>query len=210
MGLFDRFKKKEDNKQVEEKKTPLTLKYSDGTVAEITFNGSVEIDGKMLHSAKSIYYNSDGTFEARDFLLEPITSKGSNGLTVDSTEDYYKWMAQLDGTVEGNKRYSVTKGFFKKQETTKKKMGSDYIGNVAQKEDGSYFRYFDEDFKRKRIEYTKQLDIKEEKSSFSKNLKDNTYPPTDVTAYIAAEETRLKGPLTMNDPANRDNNTEER
>ena len=155
MGFFDRFKKKQEEPKFEERrKQPLTLQYSDGTVAEVTFVGSCDVDGKILHSASVMYTDKDGGFTSRNLLLEPIMSQ-KDGQWIDSTEQYYRWMAERDGTKEATSRYGAVKGFFKKQEITEQKMGSNYIGNIAQKEDGQYYRHFDESFRRQHTERTR-------------------------------------------------------
>ena len=155
MGFFDKFKKKQDEPNQEEQiKQPLTLQYSDGTIAEITFIGSYDVDGKMLHSARAMYTDKNGSFTTRNLLLEPIMGY-SDGQWQDATETYYRGMAERDGTMESKARYAALKGFFKKQEITEQKMGSNYIGNIAQKEDGQYYRYFDENFRRQHTERTR-------------------------------------------------------
>ena len=107
MGLFDRFKKKQEP-MAEQKPQPLTLQYSDGTVAEITFNGTVDVDGKIAHSAHVVYIDNDGSFTSRSLLLEPIIVE-QNGQNVDSTELYYRSMADRDGSEEAGQRYGVLK-----------------------------------------------------------------------------------------------------
>lgn len=83
MGFFDRFKKKQNEPKVEEQmEQPLTLQYSDGTVAEIVFIGSYDVDGKILHSARVMYADKEGGFTSRTLLLEPIMSQ-SNGQWID-------------------------------------------------------------------------------------------------------------------------------
>lgn len=153
MGFFDRFKKKEEPKVEEQKEQPLTLQYSDGTVAEITFVGSCDVYGKVLHSARVMYTDKQGGFTSRNLLLEPIMSE-VNGQWQDATEAYYRGMSERDGSEEAKARYAALKGFFKKQEITEQKMGSNYIGNIAQKENGQYYRYFDESFRRQHTERT--------------------------------------------------------
>lgn len=170
MGFFDRFKKKQDDQKIEEqKKQPLTLKYSDGTVAQITFNGTCDVDGKSLHSANILYIAEDNSFKSRSVLLEPIMSQ-NEGQWVDSTEQYYRWMAERDGTQEAGKRYGAVKGFFKQSEITEEKMGSNYIGNIAQKEDGQYFRYFDKQFKSKYIENIRAKKAQERSAALKDKL----------------------------------------
>ncbi len=152
MGFFDRFKKQKDEPMKEEKRRePLTIQYSDGTVAEITFGELCEVDGKMVHSATVIYTDRDNGFTSRRLLLEPIMGQ-ANGQWQDATEAYYRGMSERDGSEQSKARYSALKGFFKKQEITEQKMGSNYIGNIAQKEDGQYYRYFDQNFKRQQTE----------------------------------------------------------
>lgn len=152
MGVFDRFKKKEDEQKIEEKKIQsLTLQYSDGTVANITFNGTVDIDGKIVHSANIQYENSDGTFRGKTVLLEPIMSQDDKGNWVDATEQYYRSLSNRDGSREAQASYNAVKGFFKKQDIDENVIGSNYIGNLAQMENGHYFRHYDNDFRQKWI-----------------------------------------------------------
>lgn len=156
MGFFDRFKKKqEETKQEEQRKQPLTIQYRDGTVAEVNFNGLCEVDGKTVHSVSVIYTDKDNSFTSRSLLLEPIIVAEDNGIDVDATERYYKSMAERDGTQEASARYGALKGFFKKQEITEHKMGSNYIGRVSKKESGEYIRDFDESFRNRCIARTR-------------------------------------------------------
>jgi len=159
MGLFDIFRKKQETKVEEQRKQPLTLQYRDGSMVNVIFDGACQIDGKSLHSAQVIYISQDGSFETRSVLLEPITSQGTNGEIIDSTEQYYRWMATKDGTEESSKRYGAVKGFFQKEQTEDSKIGSNYIGNVAMKDDGTYYRHYDSEFKNK---YTKTYKINKE------------------------------------------------
>ena len=171
MGFFDKFKKKEQP-NVEQRKQPLTLKYSDGTVADITFEGPCNIEGKALHAATVIYTDREGAFTKRSLLLEPISSQ-INGQWVDSTEEYYRMMAERDGTQEAQARYGAVKGFFKKQEIEEEKIGSNYIGNVAQREDGQYFRNYDQSFRQRynTIEKTtRDKKAREEQDEYYQNV----------------------------------------
>lgn len=154
MGFFDRFKKKQEEPKIEEqRKQPLTLQYSDGTIANITFNGSCDVDGKILHAANVMYTDKEGSFTSRSLLLEPITYE-QDGKYIDATEQYYRNMANRDGSKEASLRYGALKGFFKKQQITEEKMGSNYIGRVSQKETGEYYRDFDYVFKDKNTQRT--------------------------------------------------------
>ena len=199
MGFFDRFKKIIETKE-EQNVIPLELQYSDGTVAEVTFRGLCEVDGKFLQSVKAIYYGTDGSFEARSFLIEPITSIDERSQEIDATESYYRWMAQSDGSREAKERYNAIKGFFKKGDTTVEKMGSDYIGSLAQRDDGSYYRYFDNDFKKQREAY-----YRETKNRLVDDLKsyinlDNYPKTTDPEPYFQSEKVEIFKPKKDNVP----------
>lgn len=203
MGFWDRFKKKQEEPKVEEKRQPLTLQYSDGTVAEITFDGTCDVEGKILHAARVVYTDKDGSFATRSLLLEPITSQGENGQWVDSTEQYYRWMAERDGTKEASARYGAVKGFFKKQEITEQKMGSNYIGNVAQREDGQYFRHFDEGFRRQHTarceseRQTRESAKQQSADAFTQNLREQVYDkPVNIKTSHAEVLTPEKNPYT--------------
>ena len=174
MGFWDRFKKKEEPK-VEQQKQPLTLQYSDGTVANVTFDGICDIEGKTVHAAHIEYIAQDGRFTSRRVLLEPITRTDENGNVLDATEEYYTQMAAMDGTQEARARYNAVKGFFKKQEITEEKMGSNYIGNIAIRQDGQYYRYFDPNFKASYIQtFMDEKNLKEQQAQamHMKNLED--------------------------------------
>lgn len=202
MGFFDRFKKKQDDPKVEEhKKQPLTLQYSDGTVAEITFGELCEVDGKMVHSATVIYTDRDNGFTSRRLLLEPIMS-GADGKWQDATEAYYRTMAERDGSEQAKARYAALKGFFKKQEITEQKMGSNYIGNIAQKEDGQYYRYFDQNFRRQQTERTRTESQAREQArvqredAFMDNLRQQVESrPVNIKTSHAEHLTQEKSPF---------------
>lgn len=201
MGFFDRFKKKEEQKVEEQRKKPLTLQYSDGTIAEITFVGSCDVDGKILHSASVMYTDKDGGFTSRTLLLEPIMSE-SNGQWQDATEAYYRGMSERDGSAEAKARYAALKGFFKKQEVTEQKMGSNYIGNIAQKEDGQYYRYFDESFRRRHTERTRAGNQAREEArvqredAFMDNLREQVESrPVNIKTSHAEHLTPEKSPF---------------
>lgn len=208
MGIFDRFKKKEQPKVEQQEQQPLTLQYTDGTVANITFSGLCEVEGKTLHTAHINYINKDGSFRGRTVLLEPITSQDPNGETVDATEQYYRWMADRQETQESIDRYKAVKGFFKKQDLDKLEatnMGSNYIGCVTQRQDGQYYRYFDNDFKTKHIAISQQLRAEKDMAAqeraaqeraateayveaqkqegIQEQLAKSTYPPEDISGY---------------------------
>lgn len=193
MGLFDRFKKKE-KKEVKQESLPLILNYSDGTVAEISFKGGVEIEGKYLHKAYATYTKQDGTFEGKSFLLEPITKKDTNGNIIDSTEAYYNWMAQKDGTIEGQQRYNATKGFFKMQEVQKiGRSGDVYIGSVELNQNGEYYRHYDLDFKNKydyicRREGMKKALQRADEDNFRKKLEQEKYENMQVNIKTSHAE----------------------
>ncbi|MBR5228144.1 MAG: hypothetical protein IKV94_05875 [Clostridia bacterium] len=151
MGLFDRFKKnKSEHSQVyEQQKMPLSLQYSDGTRAEVNFMGLTEVDvnevKKQLHQVNVVYISSDGKFISKPYLLEPIPYRNEKGEIVDGTEMYYKQMGALPQQGEDKSRYNAVKGFFKQQFC--EVLESNYIGNLAQMENGEYRRNYDNQFK---------------------------------------------------------------
>ena len=202
MGLFDRLKKKQDEpKKEEQRPQPLTIQYSDGTVAEITFDGTCDVEGKILHSARAVYTNREGEFTSRSLLLEPIMSQ-ANGQWQDATEMYYKGMAQRDGSPEAAARYGALKGFFKRQEISEQKMGSNYIGNVARNEQGQYYRHFDESFRRQHTERTRTENILKEQAkvqgedAFMKNLRQQIETrPVNIKTSHAEHLTPEKSPF---------------
>ena len=171
MGFWDKFKKKEEPNVEEQKKQPLTLQYSDGTIAQVTFGELCEMDGKTVHSASVIYIDKDGGFSSRNLLLEPIMSE-MDGKWQDATEAYYRGMAERDGSVEAKSRYAALKGFFKKQEITEQKMGSNYIGNIAQMENGQYYRHFDKSFRQQQTEKTR---VANEAREQAKNQREDAF-----------------------------------
>lgn len=188
MGFFDRFKKKEEQSQVEQKLQPLTLQYSDGTVAKITFNGIVDIDGKSIHSANIQYENSDGTFRGKSVLLEPIMSQDSEGNWIDATEQYYKQMSTRDGSREAQASYNAVKGFFKKQDIDENVIGSNYIGNLARNENGQYFRNYDNNFRQKCIQ--KHMDEKQAEAE-AKQQRENGFM-ADLQKQVETKQVNIK------------------
>ena len=201
MGFFDRFKKNKDTKE-QEQKQPLRLQYSDGTVADIFFNGQCEVEGKLLNSVNIQYLNQDGTFSGRTVLLEPITSYDEHGRPIDGTEQYYRAMAYRDGTLESHAAYAAVKGFFKKQEITEDKMGSNYIGNVSMNEKGQYYRYFDESFRKQHIERANaEKQAREEarvqrEDAFMENLRQQIETkPVNIKTSHAEHLTQEKSPF---------------
>ncbi len=155
MGFLDRFRRNKDQEQqVQPIKQPLTLQYSDGITAHVHFDGLCEVEGKYLHQAHIEYVNPNGSFESRVVLLEPMTRE-QNGQNIDITEDYYRYMSTIDETRESVERYKATKGFFKKQEITEEKLGSNYIGSVVQNQNRGFYRYYDEGFRNQHIQRTR-------------------------------------------------------
>lgn len=170
MGLFDRLKKKEqvDSKTGQEVKKPIQLIYKDGTNVDVTFEGSCEVEGKQLHSIRAIYTLPSGNFETKMLLVDPVTRTDNNGQTIDATEEYFKFMTTLDETDESVKRYGAVKGFFKKEEV--EKIGMDYIGLVSQKEDGTFYRYYDESFKTRHLQRYKEAQRQSLQETLEKSI----------------------------------------
>lgn len=212
MGLFDRFKKKDNDTKAVPQTTnfwnsPFVITHRDGVNDEFYFMGTREIYGKIVHQINrkeaSIH---TGVSEFTNFYIDPIYETGPNGEIVDVTELRLREWGKDPGPGKDRRAFIAVKGYLKKEQITKEIMGSEYIGKLVRREDGSFYRHMDEDFKRKMIEYNKQQTNFE--SDLKSNVKETKLP--DPTAYFAAENTRLRGALTPDDPANRANNTEER
>lgn len=155
MGFLDKFRRNKQNEYEQKQvKQPISLQYSDGITANVHFDGLCEVEGKYLHQAHIEYINPDGSFESRVVLLEPMTRE-QNGQNIDITEDYYRYMSTIDETRESVERYKATKGFFKKQEITEEKLGSNYIGSVVQNQNRGFYRYYDEGFRNRHIQRTR-------------------------------------------------------
>ena len=132
MGLFDRFKKKEEEKNTVEKQQPLVVDMGDKQTT-FNFNGIEEIDGKKMHKLRLEYLDKESnSFEIRSLYLDVIPGTDQNGNIIegqDATEQYYRGID-----------HNTLKAFFDFNYTSKNSLGSDYYGYIWQNENGEYTR----------------------------------------------------------------------
>ena len=160
------------------------------------------MDGKMVHAASIHYQNPDGTFMGRSVLLEPIMRQSDDGNWIDATEDYYRSLSNRDGSIGAQLSYNAVKGFFKKQDIDENIIGSNYIGNLAQMENGQYYRHYDSEFREKcmekrRLEIQAQVEAKRQRdkdflSSLQSQVETN---PVHYKTSHAEHLTREKSPF---------------
>lgn len=90
----------------------LQLDYRSGIHADIKFDD--ELTSVMLpnHTLKSLqrikikYLRQDGSFEQKDFYVEPITQTLQDGTVINNTREYFKQMKEINKP--------VVKGFLQK------------------------------------------------------------------------------------------------
>ena len=174
MGLFDRFKKKEEPEVKAQssvfRREPLTLTHSDGREENIYFNGLIEVDGKTLMTVGiEQEISSDGTSVVHTYLIEPKFSKDEHGNNIDITEQYYKELGIHPRDGGDARKYNAIKGFFQHSQIGKDKMGSNYIGSLEYNDQkGQYYRGYDNNFRQKYIERTKISDFEKEQTKLEK------------------------------------------
>lgn len=152
MGFFDGIKKRNKEKtDIQTKNEPLVLNYSDGVKMEVNFQGLVSVacedTQKIVHQASITTIDTNGKFNVKQYLLEPIQYTNENGETIDGTEMYYKQLGRIPQQGEDRSQYNAVKGFFKGEYLNI--LESNYIGNLARMEDGQYIRNYDSAFKAK-------------------------------------------------------------
>lgn len=121
----------------------LQLDYRSGIHADIKFDD--ELTSVMLpnHTLKSLqkikikYLRQDGSFEQKDFYVEPITQTLQDGTVINNTREYFKQMKEINKP--------VVKGFFAKEQV--EELGTDYLGYIGKDSNGNYNRSFDMNFK---------------------------------------------------------------
>lgn len=132
MGLFDKFKKKEEVEQKVEKKEPLVVDMVNKSTT-FNFDGVEEIDGRKMHKLRLEYLDKESnSFEIRNLYLDIIPGTDQNGNVIeglDATEQYYRGID-----------HDTLRDFFDYQYTSKNSLKSDYYGYIWQNENGEYTR----------------------------------------------------------------------
>lgn len=207
MGLFNNFfgskKRKDvvDNNKLNKKSISLSYNpsHNNGIVsAEVSFLDLVNIEGKELIRANVGYdYAQDNKEDTllirknRTVLLEPHYTKNENGEQIEDTAKYYEKLSQ-----EGEIRW--VKGFFRYDDIdriSREQDGSNYIGILNYRSDGSPERKYDEDFK---IRYIRKLknDKKLKEQGLQKELKglvNNAHNHSGYQAMLENEDARHNG-----------------
>ena len=155
MRLIDKLKKKliaDDIKSLAAAQ-PLWLKAEDGKDIKVFFGGLQFVYDKPLHSACIEYQISEKKKVEKLVLIEPVTREYNDGTIEDNTEKYFKQILDSANMSEDKVKYRALTKFFGMKETEEDEMKSDYIGSLAQYENGTYYRFFDDEF---RIAYVRE------------------------------------------------------
>lgn len=155
MNLIDKLKKKlmaEDIKALASAH-PLWLKDDNGKDIKVFFGGLHFVYDKPLHSACIEYKISDKKKIEKLVLIEPVTREYDDGFIEDRTEIYFKQMLDSANMSDDEEKYAALRTFFGMNETNENEMKSDYIGTLAQYDNGAYYRFFDDEF---RIAYVRE------------------------------------------------------
>lgn len=178
MGFLDRFKKEKTRENTQGRKTEpefdMTLNYTSGTVANVTFLEGEYVDDKYLSKARIVYTTKEGNFTSKTVYIEPELVKGDDGLLYDNTKAYYTSMGQTPHT----------KGFFKEEFIDESLMGSDYIGRLDLTKEKPT-RSYDNNFRAKYVAKFKEEKLRKARENevladrrqeeFEQNLIENTY-----------------------------------
>lgn len=154
MGLFDRFKKKQEPKQQTiQMPQSILLDYGENGTADLKFMGLIDIDGKILSNVVVTYINEKKEFKQGSFLLEPNMVQDQKGNLIDGTEQYYRALSL--------QHKDAMKKFFDKEAVMDDAQGSNYIGGLQIQEDGSWSRNYDVNFRDK---YRQQAILKRQQT----------------------------------------------
>ena len=157
MGVMNKHKKKE--KLLLEEAQPMCIKNENGKDINVFFGGLCYVGDKVLHSACIEYIMNNRRSIEKMVLIEPVTREYDNGFIEDRTEKYFKQILDNANMLEDKEKYTALRTFFGMEETKEEKLKSDYIGSLAQYENGKFYRFFDDDF---RIQYVRnKIDEKE-------------------------------------------------
>lgn len=155
MRLIDKLKEKfgSKNHAALSAAQPLWLKDENGTDTKVYFGGLCYVYDKPLHSASIEYQIDEKKKVSRRVLIEPVTREHDDGFIEDKTETYFKQMLDSANMSDNKETFEALKHFFGMKETEEKEMKSDYIGSLAQYDNGTYYRFFDDNF---RIQYVRE------------------------------------------------------
>jgi len=154
MGLFDRFKKKQEPKQqTTQMPQSILLDYGENGTADLKFMGLIDIDGKILSNVVVTYIDEKKEFKQGSFLLEPNMVQDQKGNLIDGTEKYYRTLS--------SQYQDAMKKFFDKEAVMDDAQGSNYIGGLQIQEDGSWSRNYDVNFRDK---YRQQAMLKRQQT----------------------------------------------
>ena len=151
MGILNRQKKKED--LLLEEAQPMRLINEDGKNINVFFGGLRYVGDKVLHSACIEYVINPRRTVEKMVLIEPVTREYDDGFIEDRTEKYFKQILDSANMSEDKEKYAAVRKFFGMKETEEDELKSDYIGALAQYDNGGYYRFFDDDF---RIAYVRE------------------------------------------------------
>lgn len=179
MGFLDMFKKNKEEKKLNQARStiytpePFVLEHSDGTKDNIYFYGAEEIEGKILR--RVVIANPVGEYgmeNGQTYFIDPVVKKYNDGREFDITEEYYRNLGRKPEPGEDKSAYAAVKGFFKREEITKEKVGSSYIGKLSKTEQGKYYREYDRPFKDKFVAKTKENDMEKQAKKEADKLRE--------------------------------------
>ncbi len=157
MSILNRQKKRDAYLLAEAQ--PMRIKNEDGKDINVFFGGLCNVGDKVLHSACIEYIINNKRTVEKMVLIEPVTREYADGYIEDRTEKYFKEILDSANMSEDKEKYEALTKFFGMKETEEDELKSDYIGSLAQYENGTYYRFFDDNF---RIQYVREkLDEKE-------------------------------------------------
>lgn len=230
MGIrdfFNRFRNRKENKQKVNKSNQekmqypqMSLKYSDGTIADITFMGVVDYqleNGKSSHLQEVYvtYTDPDNkSLKGKSFYIDPIAITDEQGNYVYNSAKYFEELKRNN--------VGLAKAFFKKQNVVD--LPSNYLGSLAIYNDGrkpsrkfnqtnGFYTDYIEHYKAKEQE---KIRIQQEKSreadkAFEKELRESVNEKGVDYKYSSQEdyEQHSAQKLTLEDLAEMNRKREE-
>lgn len=177
MGLFDRFKKKQEPKQQTiQMPQSILLDYGENGTADLKFMGLIDIDGKILSNVVVTYIDEKKEFKQGSFLLEPNMVQDQKGNWIDGTEQYYSNMAIQNP--------NAMKNFFAKDAIMDDAQGSNYIGGLQVAEDGSWSRNYDVNLREKYRQQANRLREQKNQVAHEKHI----YEEQKTADYVKEQQ----------------------